>query len=66
MTEKLLGAAVGYAFSIGATAVEGYPVLPDARSYTYMGSPGTFLRVDFVDVTPAGSKRMVMRKYPGD
>lgn len=43
LTLKLLESAVEYAFSKGAPAVEGYPVPPDASSYAYMGSPGTFL-----------------------
>ena len=30
-------------------------------SYTYMGTPETYRRVGFVDVTPAGQKRLVMR-----
>ena len=59
----LLRAAVDYARSQGAPIVEGYPVEPGPRSYTFMGSPGTFLRAGFQDVTPAGQTRRVMRYY---
>ena len=61
LTCRLLKAATGYARDQGAPAVEGYPVAPDAPSYTYMGSPATYRHAGFVDATPAGQKRMVMR-----
>ncbi len=61
LTGSLLSAAADYARAHDAPAVEGYPVAPDAPSYTYMGTPDTFLRAGFVDVTPAGQKRLVMR-----
>ena len=61
LTGSLLGAAVDYARAHNAPIVEGYPVAPDAPSYTYMGTPETFRRAGFVDVTPAGQKRLVMR-----
>lgn len=61
MTGELLDAAVHYARDHGAPAVEGYPVAPDAPSYTYMGTPDSYRRAGFEDVTPAGQKRMVMR-----
>ena len=61
LTSRLLQAAVDYARGQGAPAVEGYPVAPDSASYTYMGTPETYRRVGFVDVTPAGQKRLVMR-----
>lgn len=60
-TFGLLKAAVAYALSLGATIVEGYPVEPAARLYTYMGSPHIFLRAGFHDVTPVGNTRRVMR-----
>ena len=63
LTLQLLMAAVDYAASEGARIVEGYPVEPDAPSYTYMGSPDTFRRAGFEDVTPEGQKRTVMRRY---
>ena len=61
LTGSLLRAAVDYARDQNAPIVEGYPVAPDATSYTYMGTPETFRRAGFVDVTPAGQKRLVMR-----
>jgi GNAT superfamily N-acetyltransferase len=61
MTFELLKAAVAYAASQGASIVEGYPVEPDSRSYTYMGRPATFLDAGFHDVTPEGRERLVMR-----
>lgn len=61
LTGRLLKAAVDYAREQSAPAVEGYPVAPDAPSYTYMGTPETYRRAGFVDVTPAGQKRLVMR-----
>ncbi len=57
----LLRAAVGYAAEAGAGIVEGYPVEPGPRSYTWMGSPATFLAAGFRDVTPPGRRRTVMR-----
>ncbi len=61
LTCALLKAAVDYARSQKAAIVEGYPVAPDSPSYTYMGSPETFRRAGFCDVTPAGQVRRVMR-----
>ena len=63
LTLGLLLSAIDYAQSQGATTIEGYPVPPDATSYTYMGSPNTFLQAGFVDVTPSGQKRQVYRFY---
>jgi hypothetical protein len=60
-TLGLLKAAVDYAVSQGAEIIEGYPVEPDARLYTYMGSPATFRAAGFQDVTPRGQPRAVMR-----
>lgn len=65
VTLGLLRAAVAYARSRGAAIIEGYPVAPDARIYTYMGSPATFRAAGFEDVTPAGRDRMVMRYIVG-
>ncbi len=61
LTCRLLQAAVDYARGQGAPAVEGYPVAPGSASYTYMGTPETYRRAGFVDVTPVGLKRKVMR-----
>jgi hypothetical protein len=63
VTLGLLNAAVTCACSQGADIIEGYPVEPDARLYTYMGSPGTFRRAGFRDVTPVGQARQVMRYF---
>jgi GNAT superfamily N-acetyltransferase len=61
LTLGVLRAAIESARSQGAQIVEGYPVEPGSRSYTYMGSPATFRRAGFRDVTPLGQTRMVMR-----
>jgi GNAT superfamily N-acetyltransferase len=61
LTLGLLRAAGDYAQSQGAKIIEGYPVLPGSRLYTYMGSPSTFRKAGFHDVTPAGQTRQVMR-----
>ena len=63
ITLGLLRAAVDYARSHGAKVIEGYPVEPGPRLYTYMGSPSTFRRAGFRDVTPAGQDRLVMRYF---
>jgi GNAT superfamily N-acetyltransferase len=60
-TLELLRAAIAYAGSHGATIIEGYPVEPGPRLYTYMGAPSTFLAAGFTDVTPPGYTRTVMR-----
>lgn len=61
LTAELLKAAVRHAGDNGARIVEGYPVDPAATSYTYMGSPGTFSRAGFTDVTPPGRERRIFR-----
>lgn len=61
VTLGLLRAAVAYAQSQGAEVIEGYPVEPGPRLYTYMGAPSTFRAAGFRDVTPPGQSRMVMR-----
>ena len=61
LTRGLLGAAVAYAMTLGAKIVEGYPVEPGPRLYTYMGSPATFRAAGFRDVTPPGRARRVFR-----
>jgi GNAT superfamily N-acetyltransferase len=66
VTLGLLNAAVAYARSQGATTIEGYPVAPGARLYTYMGSSATFRQAGFVDVTPEGRQRLVMRYSVGE
>jgi GNAT superfamily N-acetyltransferase len=61
LTLGLLNAAVDYARSQNAPAVEAYPVVPGPRLYTYMGAPPTFLKAGFCDVTPPNRQRLVMR-----
>jgi GNAT superfamily N-acetyltransferase len=62
-TRALLEAAVKYARASGARIIEGYPVEPGPRSYTYMGSPSTYRAAGFRDVTPSGQVRKVMRFF---
>ena len=61
LTVDLLEAAVRYASANGARVVEGYPVESTVASYTYMGSPETFIRAGFSDVTPSGRERRMFR-----
>jgi GNAT superfamily N-acetyltransferase len=63
LTLGLLQAAVAYAIAQGAEIVEGYPVEPDARLYTYMGSPATFRAAGFQEVARPGEGRPIMRYY---
>jgi GNAT superfamily N-acetyltransferase len=65
VTLGLLRAAVDYAQAQGATIVEGYPVEPGPRLYTYMGSPSTFRAAGFRDVTPPGQAREIWRHEIG-
>jgi GNAT superfamily N-acetyltransferase len=62
LSEGLLRVAVDYAASQGAEFVEGYPVEPGARSYIFMGSPPTFERAGFEDITPPDQAWRVMRR----
>lgn len=64
-TLGLLKAAVEHARSQGAEVIEGYPVEPGPRLYTYMGSPSTFRAAGFRDVTPPGQTRQIMRFTAG-
>lgn len=61
LTQGLLLAAVEYAKAGGARVVEGYPVEPEEKLYTYMGSPRAFGARGFSDVTPSGRARRVVR-----
>ena len=61
VTRGLLKAGLDYARSQGAKIVEGYPVEPGTRLYTYMGSPATFRKAGFHDVTPKGQQRKIVR-----
>ncbi len=57
---RLLRAAVEYARSEGAKAIEGYPVEPGKEPHSSLGSPDIFRRAGFLDVTPPGRMRRVM------
>jgi GNAT superfamily N-acetyltransferase len=59
--KALLRAAVEYARSHGAVAVEGYPPPASATLYRYMGSIEVFTEAGFTDVTPARQERPVLR-----
>jgi GNAT superfamily N-acetyltransferase len=61
VTRGLLKAGLDYARSQGARIIEGYPVEPGSRLYTYMGSPATFRNAGFQDVTPKGQQRKIVR-----
>lgn len=61
VTLDLLKAAVEYARAQGATVVEGYPIEPGPRLYTYMGSLTTFRAAGFHDVARQGQARRIMR-----
>jgi GNAT superfamily N-acetyltransferase len=61
VTAALLGGAIEYAVEMGAMVIEGYPVEPGPRLYTYMGAPAIFRAAGFEDVTPAGRERAIMR-----
>ncbi len=65
LQSRLLDAAIGYARAQGAGVIEAYPVDPCSRSYRFMGFPGLFERAGFVDVTPPGRARNVMRLVLG-
>lgn len=62
VTLGLLKAAVAYAKSRGAKTIEGYPVEPGPRLYTYMGSPTTFRKAGFRNVPPSRRPRIIMRR----
>jgi GNAT superfamily N-acetyltransferase len=70
LTPEFLRVAVDYAASQGVEVVEGYPVEPEidadgnwqpARSYRFMGYLSSYLKAGFVDVTPEGSRRKIVR-----
>ena len=61
LTKRLIASAVDYARRNGATAVEAYPVAPDAPSYRFMGFVPTFEAAGFREIGRAGVRRHVMR-----
>ena len=60
LASQLLTAAVEYAWSQGATIIEGYPVEPD-KSYRFMGSPAVFERVGFEEAGTGKNGRIIVR-----
>ncbi|MCB1487657.1 MAG: GNAT family N-acetyltransferase [Bauldia sp.] len=62
---RLIEAAVEHARDKGATAVEAYPVPPDAPSYRFMGFVPAFEKAGLTDVGAAGIRRRVMRLQLG-
>lgn len=61
MIRRLIAAAVDHARDNGATAVEAYPVDPDAPSYRFMGFVPTLAEAGFADLGMAGTRRHAMR-----
>ena len=71
LTRPLAQAAVGYARAHGATAVEGYPMLPrpgQTVSWGEMnvGSRGTFAAAGLREVSRPTARRLVMRRDFGE
>jgi GNAT superfamily N-acetyltransferase len=63
LTLGLLDSAVAYAVAQGAEIVEGYPVEPGARLYTYMGSVAMYRAAGFQEVARPTEGRPIMRYY---
>ncbi len=61
LSQRIITAAVDFARSRGATAVEAYPVDPESPSYRFMGFVPTFETAGFHEVGRAGSRRHVFR-----
>lgn len=65
LSAALLGAAVEYARSRGAPAVEGYPVEPRKDEmpaiYAWMGVASSFVKAGFVEIARRSEHRPVMR-----
>ena len=61
MGHSLIAAAIAHAKKHGATAVEAYPVDPDAPSYRFMGFVPAFEQAGFKHLGKAGTRRNVMR-----
>lgn len=73
--QGLLRAALDYAHTQGAEAVEAYPVEPkpgpDGKpdyhvTYSFMGFLSTYIKAGFQDVTPTGSSRRVVQYIFGE
>ncbi|NTU72250.1 MAG: GNAT family N-acetyltransferase [Coriobacteriia bacterium] len=65
LQSRLLDAAIDYACTQGADVIEAYPVDPGSPSYRFMGFTPLFERAGFVDVTPPGRTRSVVRLMLG-
>jgi hypothetical protein len=61
LTPGLLRAALNYAVSQGAEIVEGCPVEPGPRLYTYTGSRATFREAGFQEVAQPTEGRPIVR-----
>lgn len=61
VAHRLIDAAIAHARNEGATAVEAYPVAPDAPSYRFMGFVPAFEQAGFEEIGMAGTRRHVMR-----
>jgi predicted GNAT family acetyltransferase len=61
LVRQLIAGAVDHARAHGATAVEAYPVDPDAPSYRFMGFVPVFAEAGFDETGRAGTRRHVMR-----
>ena len=66
VASALLAAAAEYAFSRGATIVEGYPVVPKKErmpdTFAFSGVPAAFEAVGFKLLKRATASRWIMRK----
>lgn len=60
ISKLLVQEAKNYARVSGAEFLEAYPVMPDSRSYRFMGMVPVFRKLGFKYVKKAGSKRHVM------
>jgi GNAT superfamily N-acetyltransferase len=65
LSGRLLAAAVAWARSQGAPAVEGYPIdsrIPLARTFLYTGAFSTFVKAGFKEVARKARTRPVVKK----
>jgi GNAT superfamily N-acetyltransferase len=61
VSQRMIGAAVEFARSHGASAVEAYPVDPSSPSYRFMGFVQPFEAAGFREVGHVGSRRHVFQ-----
>jgi len=66
LTVRLLREAASYAASLGATAIEGYPIAPKkgavADVFAWTGIVGAFEKAGFTEVARRSATRPIMRK----